>query len=37
MPAGTVHVIPSMVPHSALAITDCKIIDSFAPARDDYR
>jgi quercetin dioxygenase-like cupin family protein len=35
--AGTVHVIPSNVPHSALAITDCKIIDSFAPARDDYR
>jgi quercetin dioxygenase-like cupin family protein len=35
--AGCVHVIPSHVPHSALAITDCKIIDSFAPARDDYR
>jgi quercetin dioxygenase-like cupin family protein len=35
--AGTVHVIPSNVPHSALALTDCKIIDSFAPARDDYR
>ncbi|MBS1604149.1 MAG: cupin domain-containing protein [Bacteroidetes bacterium] len=34
---GTVHVIPSNVPHSAIAITDCKIIDSFAPARDDYR
>jgi unsaturated pyranuronate lyase len=37
MTAGTVHVIPSNVPHSAVAITDCKIIDSFAPARDDYR
>jgi quercetin dioxygenase-like cupin family protein len=35
--AGNVHVIPSNVPHSALAVTDCKIIDSFAPARDDYR
>lgn len=35
--AGSVHVIPSYVPHSAFAITDCKIIDSFAPARDDYR
>jgi quercetin dioxygenase-like cupin family protein len=35
--AGTVHVIPSNVAHSALAITDCKVIDSFAPARDDYR
>ena len=35
--AGTVHVIPSNVPHSALAKTDCRVIDSFAPARDDYR
>lgn len=35
--AGHVHVIPSNVPHSAVAITDCKVIDSFAPARDDYR
>jgi quercetin dioxygenase-like cupin family protein len=37
MTAGTVHVIPSLVPHSAYAVTDCRIIDSFAPARDDYR
>jgi quercetin dioxygenase-like cupin family protein len=35
--AGCVHVIPSNVPHSAKALTDCKVIDSFAPARDDYR
>ncbi len=35
--AGDYHVIPSNVPHSAIAITDCKVIDSFAPARDDYR
>ena len=35
--AGTVHVIPSNTPHSATALTDCKVIDSFAPARDDYR
>jgi quercetin dioxygenase-like cupin family protein len=35
--AGSVHVIPSLVPHSAVAITDCRVIDSFAPARDDYR
>ena len=34
---GSVHVIPSLVPHSAVAITDCRVIDSFAPARDDYR
>jgi quercetin dioxygenase-like cupin family protein len=37
MTAGSVHVIPSHVPHSAFAVTDCKVIDSFAPARDDYR
>ncbi len=35
--AGTVHVIPSNVPHSAKALTDCYVIDTFAPARDDYR
>lgn len=35
--AGSAHAIPSNVPHSAVAITDCKIIDSFAPARNDYR
>jgi quercetin dioxygenase-like cupin family protein len=35
--AGSVHVIPSNVPHSAYAVTDCRLIDSFAPARDDYR
>jgi quercetin dioxygenase-like cupin family protein len=35
--AGCFHVIPSNVRHSAYAVTDCKVIDSFAPARDDYR
>jgi len=35
--AGNTHVIPSNVPHSAIAITDCRVIDSFSPARDDYR
>jgi quercetin dioxygenase-like cupin family protein len=35
--AGDVHVIPSHTSHSGYAVTDCKIIDSFAPARDDYR
>ena len=34
---GSVHVIPSNTPHSAFARTDCRILDSFAPARDDYR
>lgn len=35
--AGCVRVIPSNVPHSAIALTDAKVIDSFAPARDDYK
>ena len=35
--AGATHAIPSLVPHSAFAHTDCKVIDTFAPARDDYR
>lgn len=35
--AGTVHVIPSNTPHSAIARTDCRVIDAFSPARDDYR
>jgi quercetin dioxygenase-like cupin family protein len=35
--AGATHAIRSNVPHSAYALTDCKVIDSFAPARDDYR
>ncbi|HLI93321.1 MAG TPA: cupin domain-containing protein [Puia sp.] len=37
MKAGATHAIPSNVPHSAFAHTDVKVIDSFAPARDDYR
>jgi quercetin dioxygenase-like cupin family protein len=34
---GAVYVIPSQTPHSAKAITDCRVIDSFSPSRDDYR
>lgn len=34
---GMCHVIPPHTPHSAVAVEDCKIIDSFSPARDDYR
>ncbi|HMQ48706.1 MAG TPA: cupin domain-containing protein [Saprospiraceae bacterium] len=34
---GTVVVIPSNVPHSARALTDCKAIDVFSPVREDYR
>ena len=34
---GMYHVIPSGVPHSAIAIIDCKLIDTFSPVRDDYK
>lgn len=35
--AGMYHIIPSDVLHSAVAATDCKVIDAFAPAREDYK
>jgi len=34
--AGMVHVIPSDTLHSAIAKTDCKLIDVFNPVREDY-
>jgi len=35
--AGMYHVIPSHMPHSAVAVTDCKAIDVFNPVREDYK
>lgn len=35
--AGMYHVIPSNVPHSAIARTNCIAIDVFNPVREDYR
>jgi quercetin dioxygenase-like cupin family protein len=34
---GQVAVIPGNVPHSGRAITVCRLLDAFQPARDDYR
>jgi quercetin dioxygenase-like cupin family protein len=34
---GVVYVIPPDVPHSGRAITDCRVLDVFAPVREDYR
>lgn len=35
--AGMYYIIPSNVPHGAVAVTDCKVIDVFNPIREDYR
>jgi len=33
---GNITIIPSNAEHSGKAITDCKIIDTFYPLREDY-
>ena len=35
--AGMYHVIPSNIFHSAVAKTNCKVIDAFSPVRQDYK
>lgn len=35
--AGIVAVIPSGAPHSARAITPCRVVDAFHPTREEYR
>ena len=34
---GMYHVIKSNVPHAAIALTNCKVIDAFSPVREDYK
>lgn len=34
---GQAAVIPPDVPHSGVALTPCRLLDAFHPARDDYR
>ena len=34
---GQVFVIPPDVRHSGRGVTACRVLDAFAPARDDYR
>lgn len=35
--SGNTAFIPSGVPHSATAITECKLIDCFLPCREDFK
>jgi quercetin dioxygenase-like cupin family protein len=34
---GLVFVIPPNAKHSGRGVTACRVLDAFAPARDDYR
>jgi len=35
--SGMCAVIPSGTTHSGLALTACRVLDLFSPARDDFR
>jgi quercetin dioxygenase-like cupin family protein len=35
--AGQAVVIPSNVPHSGKALTNCRILDVFSPVREDFK
>lgn len=35
--AGDIVPIPSNIPHSGKAITPCRLMDVFSPAREDYK
>ena len=35
--AGSYYVISSNIVHSAVAETDCRLIDVFSPVREDYK
>jgi len=37
MGPGEVAYIPGGAPHNALALSECRLIDTFYPAREDYR
>jgi quercetin dioxygenase-like cupin family protein len=35
--SGMTAFIPSNMPHSAVALTECKVLDCFTPVREDFR